>query len=259
MALLIKKKYEHIVSVNTRINIEKEETYNTHIVYYINCMVNANYLDWLTNQMDIVKNFDSSVIYIVATIEQDKEHAFRETVLQMFPNVNIDCHYENEFEYRGILKVWELGRVHNSKNDIILYFHSKGVTHHPRYEYNKYDEYNVILKDFDKIKEIFTIFPDIDKIGFHSGGIGWIWFNFWFARGSYIFQVEKPIKTESRHYYEDWLGRKVKPGDEYCDIERDNVTYYENTLRNCYGFSSDNPTISNIGHAYCPGIGMHKI
>jgi len=259
MALLIKKHYDHVISINTKINIEKEESYNTHIVYYINCIVNLNYLDWLKNQIDIVKNFDSSTIYIVATIEKNNEHTFRETVLQMFPNVNIDCHYENEFEYRGILKVWELGRIHNASNDIFLYFHSKGITHNPRYEHNRFDNYNAVLRNFDKAKEAFTIFPEIDKIGFLSGGIGWIWFNFWYARGSYIFQVEKPIKTKRRHYYEDWLGRKVKQGDEYPADER-KIDYYETTLKNCYSFSTEYQDVSNIGKAYCPDKNcMYKI
>jgi len=59
----------------------------------------------------------------------------------------------------------------------------------------KNDHYNIILKDIELIKEIFTIFPIIDKIGYCSGGIGWIWYNFWYVRGSYINKVEMPIKT----------------------------------------------------------------
>jgi hypothetical protein len=259
MALFIKKQFDHIISINTKINIEKEECYTTHIVYFINCLVNPNSMDWLTHQIDIVKNFDSSSIYIVAVIEQEKEEAFRDTVWKMFPNVKIDCYYENEFEYRGVLKVWELGRIYNTPNDIFLYFHSKGVTHNPCYEYNRFDNYNALLYNFDKTKEVFTIFPEIDKVGFHSGGIGWMWFNFWYARGSYIFQVERPIKTERRHYYEDWLSRKVQLGDEYSENERP-IDYYPNTLRNCYALATNYPDFLNIGHVYCPGENcMYKI
>ena len=66
------------------------------------------------------------------------------------------------------------------------------------------------------------------------GGNGWIWYNFWYARGSYIKYVERPIKTYRRHYYEDWLGRKVK-NENYiiCDNERSYI-FYENTLNTCY-------------------------
>jgi len=109
------------------------------------------------------------------------------------------------------------------------------------------------LKDVEKIKEIFTIFPKIDKIGIFSGGCGWLWTNFWYARGSYNNRVEHPLNTDRRHYYEDWLARKVKIGDEYSETERSNVSYYENTLDRCYGFHTDKITIANIGSYFDAG------
>jgi len=250
MSILIKKKYEHYVNIETRITLQDSEDYNLYIVYFINCMTNHNYMLWLINQIDLVKDFGGT-IYIISTISEELETQFRINVTNFFPNVNIECYYENEYEYRGILKVWELGQVYNKKNDIILYFHSKGITHHQIYESVENDNHNIILKDINKIKEIFSIFPDIDKVGYSSGGIGWIWYNFWYARGIYINRLEKPIKTERRHYYEDWLARKVESGDEFCEIERSTETYYKNTLKNCYGFFTDQSNIANIGNYFC--------
>lgn len=252
--ILLKKKYEHYLNINIKIDLniqnnENYEKYDLYIVYYINCLVNKNYLDWLINQIDIVKNYDSK-IYIIATILESNEKEFKKSVLKLFPNVTIECYYENEFEYKGILKVWELGQIYNKTNDIILYFHSKGITHHTNYESNKNDNYNIILKDINKIKEIFTIFQSIDKIGYCSGGIGWIWYNFWYARGSYINKVEKPIKTTRRHYYEDWLGRKIDNNDN--SIGDKNFNNYKNTLENCYNFYTNKINIANIGSYYCP-------
>jgi hypothetical protein len=222
-------------------------------------MTNPNYMEWLINQINLVKDFGGT-IYIISTISESHETEFRINVKNIFPNVYIECYYENEYEYRGILKVWELGQSKNKKNDIILYFHSKGVTHHESYEVTKNDNHNIILQDINKIQEIFTIFPDIDKIGYCSGGVGWIWYNFWYVRGSYVNRVEKPIKTERRHYYEDWLARKVEIGDEYCENERCNKTYYKNTLKNCYGFFTDKLSIANIGSYYSTETGnYHKI
>ena len=34
----------------------------------------------------------------------------------------------------------------------------------------------------------------------------WIWFNFWWARGTYLNTCEDPIITCDRYYYESWLG-----------------------------------------------------
>lgn len=245
----IKKKYIHYINdhVNIETNMLNDPSYNIFIVYYINCLVNTNYFNWLENQINIVKTY--GIIYIIATISREEEPQFKKKLIDMYPNVIIECNYENEFEYRGILKVWELGQVHNSHNDIILYFHSKGVTRSNSYENNRNDSYNEILMDINKIKEIYTIFPSIDKIGYNTGGIGWCWCNFWYARGSYINSVEQPIKTQRRHYYEDWLCRKVI-NDKYTGIERP-ITYYANTLRSCYNFYND-AYFGNIGSYYCP-------
>jgi len=118
-----------------------------------------------------------------------------------------------------------------------MYFHSKGITHFTTY----YDSQcflqgprthncEQIIKDINLIYEIFTIFPSIDKITATCGGIGWGWYNYWIARGSYLCQVEKPIITKRRHYYEDWLGRKLLN----VSLLNNDSSLYENTLKNCY-------------------------
>jgi hypothetical protein len=243
---IIKKQYTHYVSDNVEVNLNAIEKYNVYVVYFINCLMNSNYLDWLYNQIPLV-NYGCP-IYIVATIEKKQEKWLRQITALLFPNLNIhiECNFKNEHEYSGILKVWELAQKHNKRNDIILYFHSKGVTRHPTYSMNRNDAYNIILKDLNKIKEIFTIFPKIDKIGYSSSIKGFIWYNFWFVRGSYAYMVEKPIKTENRYYYEEWLGKKVQAKDKQNHIERP-FSYYTYTADSCYGFNANGKTILNIG------------
>ena len=242
---IIKNKYFHLINDNINIEIkESNSQFNFYIVYYINCLINKNYFDWLKNQIEMIYNYNG-IIFIVATLNKKNELKFKKKVLDIYPNVIIECNYKNEFEYPGILKVWQLGQIHNNRNDIILYFHSKGIGHS-----KNYNNYNIILKDINKIKEIFNLFQIIDKIGYSSGGIGWIWYNFWFVRGSYINMVEKPIKTERRHYYEDWLSRKIE--NNYFEYENEKpLDYYKNTLLNCYGFYCDKE-FGNIGSVYCP-------
>lgn len=250
---LIKKKYEHYVSKNVEVCVNhcKNPIYNINIVYYINCICNNNWFSWLFNQINLVKNMNAT-IYIISTIQECQEVEFRKKILEIFPDVIIECYYENEFEYRGINKIWELGQIYNKRNDILLYFHSKGITHNTCYESNKNDIYNIILNDIELIEEIFTIFPTIDKIGYSSGGIGCMWYNFWYVRGSYINNVEKPIKTTRRHYYEDYISRKVNSiDDKYCDNERP-LSYYENTLNLCYNCYTDKQYIKNIGSHFNP-------
>ena len=262
----ITKKYTHYISphlsnlpklskysnLSLVVDIVTTHIYNIYVVYFVNCMVNANYMDWIKNQICYIKDYDAIYISKIATIEPKDEFVFRCKIRELFPTLHIivECYYENEYEYRGILKVWQLGQLYTSSNDIILYFHSKGVTRNKSYKSNKKDGYNNILKDIDKIKEIFDIFPTVDKIGDCYSSIGFIWYNFWFVRGSYVFFLEKPIKTIHRHYYEDWLARKVDLSDKIT-YDQSPLHYYPNTAINCYGFHCNvKKNIFNIGSCY---------
>ena len=42
----------------------------------------------------------------------------------------LECHDlpQETFEYHGILKAWQLGQRYPTSTDIVLYFHSKGLT-----------------------------------------------------------------------------------------------------------------------------------
>jgi hypothetical protein len=195
-------------------------------------------------------------------LETNKQKDFTQYVNNFFPNNTLiyDFYTDNEFEYRGILKVWEIGQIYSKSNDIILYFHSKGITHNKKYIFNKNDNYNIILKDINKIKEIFSIFPSIHKIGYSTGGIGWMWYNFWYARGSYINQVEKPIKTKRRHYYEDWVARKVEKKEDQIVFHERPQSYFKNTLESCYGFYYNlEKNVANIGTIWYPTKGYFSI
>ena len=246
---LIKKKYEHYLNIDVDIDLDRVVDLNLYIVYFINCRLNKNYMEWVINDINLVKNYNAP-IYLVATIEKESEENFRKEVLSLYPNINIECYYDLEFEYRGVLKTWELAQKYNQPNDIILYYMSRFITHYTNY---KERSYNSFIRDFDKVKEIFTIFPSIDKVGLSTGGYGWCWMNFWYARGSCLIQNEKPVKSSRRHYYEDWLGRKVNPGDEICEYERsyDKNYPYLNTLETCYQFYTDKITFGNIGSFFC--------
>ncbi len=256
---IIKQKYEHRISDNFEIEVRKEyETnYNLYIVYYINCELNENYFTWIQNQINIVINYTNQ-IYLMCTINLENEEILREKIKKYFNNdyIVIICNSINEHEYPGINKVWELGQKHNKDNDIIMYFHSKGITRCK--DYNESiplltDAHNCekIIKDINLIYEIFSLFPSIYKITTTCGGFGWGWYNYWIARGSYINHVEKPIKTQRRHYYEDWLFRKLI-NDDIKNLESNNnenldFSLYENTLKNCYQIYTENNT-GNIGY-----------
>ncbi len=47
----------------------------------------------------------------------------------------------------------------------------------------------------------------IEKAGIYPSKLGWVCFNFWWARVSYLKGTVEPVRTTRRHYYEDWLVR----------------------------------------------------
>jgi hypothetical protein len=260
--IIIKKKYEHKIADNfeIEITIDHEVNYRLFIVYYVNCMINDNYFNWIENQLSFVKGYGGK-IYVMCTIEKEKEEEVKEKIKNCFPeaDITVECNSTNQYEYPGIKKVWDLSQIYNQENDIIMYFHSKGLTHFSHYNeaislLRSSKNCEEIIKDIDRIYEIFSFFPSIEKITTTSGGIGWGWYNYWVARGSYLCKVEKPIITARYHYYEDWLARKIPINSELFNdvnenrVENINFSLYENTLKECYQLYCEENT-GNIG--YC--------
>ena len=219
----------------------KKYKYNIYIVYFINCNLNKNYLEWLKNDLKYVLNLNSN-IYVMATCNSNDEKKIKNSILNK--NVKFYFNENNLYEYPGIKMAWDLGQIYNKKTDIILYYHSKQITHFKHYNniYN-FIRFNKILTNIDTIKDIFSSMPQIDKIGNSCSETGWVWYNVWYVRGSYINTVEKPKITDNRYYYEDWISRSPKNN--------------KNSL--CYSFDSNILIgIGNIGYYYDPNIDKYK-
>lgn len=250
----VKVKYEHYVRSDVRAVVNPgPQPYNVYVVYYINTCCNNQWYTWLYHQLKQIRHMTPH-IYVVATVPAGKEDVFRTWTLRYFPNVEMECYTENEFEYRGIHKVWELSQRYRQRDDLLLYFHSKGITRNASYASNASDNYNLVLREFDKVKEVFTIFPSVDKVGYAASKCGGMWYNFWYARGSYLQSLDEPIQTTLRHYYEYWLARRAEGVREkislYEELYTRPMTYAESELNSCYSLYTDKKTIGNIGSYY---------
>jgi hypothetical protein len=93
-----------------------------------------------------------------------------------------------------------------------------------------------------------------------------VWYNFWYARGSYLNTVEQPIITERRHYYEDWLARSGLPPQEDAPyaLERD-LGLYPRTASppdSCYalmgGEKLERTQAPNIGYFLNIAVGERQ-
>jgi hypothetical protein len=66
------------------------------------------------------------------------------------------------------------------------------------------------IKDWQHTISIFKNNSNIHKLGLYPSDRGFVWFNFWWARGEYINRLEEPIITEDRYYYDIWLSKIKK-------------------------------------------------
>lgn len=137
------------------------------------------------------------------------------------PYKNIELYEENKFEYWGINYVWNLAREHNY--EYVIYFHTKGISHEDDKRSNKKEMLtHHTFSQWQSLTKLFEENSDINKIGLfpgyelnQKGDIirgGWIWYNFWWARSSYIQTLEKPNPAPiTRYYYESWLSESNNP------------------------------------------------
>jgi len=127
--------------------------------------------------------------------------------------INLTEVYENLYEFPALIKIRELAVLHPNK--IFIYFHSKGMFNWNPTVHRTFFEQKLTKSTFlnwDTTLFIFNNFPEIQKAGGYPAKEGWIWFNFWWARGSYLIScspIEIPINMveNDRFICESWLGR----------------------------------------------------
>lgn len=138
-------------------------------------------------------------------------------VRKIIPTAIISVTTENVYEYPGIRRVWELGQQiprNESHTALILYFHSKGMSNgenitEVRSDFEK-ELFATVIDPWKPITKIFQNKVDINKVGYQVSDTGFLWYNFWWARASYIHTLVCPIvikewRAEQRFYYEQWL------------------------------------------------------
>jgi len=127
--------------------------------------------------------------------------------------VNITEVYENAYEFPAIIKIRELALI--NPNKIFIYLHSKGMINNNPGQHRTMVEIILTrstLLNWETTLFMFNHFPEIQKAGSFPAEDGWVWFNFWWARGSYLIScspIEIPVNMveNDRFICETWLGR----------------------------------------------------
>lgn len=185
---------------------------NITIVYYGYINPKVNWWNIIGEQLVQLKNtgiLEVANLYIHLSGDESHIDSAKNKIANLLPESIISSSNINQFEYRGIHLVWELAKINS--DHIYLYFHSKGISHNvPKRTIHERQIFKGVIEPWKRVLDIFNENPHINKVGLSSSKEGFIWFNFWWARGTYLMQCEEPIITERRHYYEDWLHRKIK-------------------------------------------------
>ena len=230
--------------------------YNVFAVYLINCALNVNWHLWIKDNIALLGDLKCR-LYIIAIVnpgtEDDVKKVVNESVSSHIIETNIEFYHENEFEYRGILKVWDLAQKNPGHNDVILYYHSKNITRATS-PANNDKNFNRVVTEHANILNVFKLLNFVNKVGMYCSQSGFLWGNYFWARGSYISCVEKPIKTQRRHYYEDWISRRLKDPSvtQLSEIENRDYSKYIIDYQDCYNMNFYNKKIHNVGSYYHP-------
>ena len=220
------------------LDLKNEIKHNSiKVVYFINADISNCYLKVMSDQLDNLltsKIFNSSNIklfFIIICSDLKKRKNIKNLIY--FKKVKKYIDFEIEFssdkhkEFEGINKVWNLSKIKSNHNDLIIYFHAKGISYmqnkflYIRQPLEKFI-FKLLIGKWEQNIGLINRFNSIYKLGTLSGGNGWLWFNFWIAKASYISNLEKPVKRNRACYYEDWLGRYL------ITKESKNIEKYKN-------------------------------
>lgn len=229
------------------------------IVYFANLFVNPVHghqliIEQMTDLVHTGLLSQISHIHIVLSVPSSYNTTFLTIKLTYMLGQKVVFHKNNEdcYEYPGIQLVYSLANQNHSSTHYILYFHSKSMSRYKgvREEFEK-SLHSTVIAPWKHVLSIFNNHPSIDKIGWSASEYGFMWYNYWWVRSSYIVKVESPVKTSRRHYYEDWLCRVLLDKNGNNDPNRPEKCFQLNLYRhsdsNCWSLSYKK---NNIGHGY---------
>ena len=180
---------------------------NIKIIYYFFTSPNSNWRAILSGQLYQLKSYgilSEADLYIHVTDSNNYAEEIKEIITKIVPSAIISTSFVNQFEYPAIKLVHDLAMQYPEST--FLYFHSKGMTHnlHSR----SLQEVLLLTKTFENWRKNIQLLnkENKQKAGLFSSKEGWIWYNFWYAKGGYLAKCSKPEISDSRYYYEAWLG-----------------------------------------------------
>ena len=236
-------------------------------IVYFAYLIPDKWENIIKEQLDSLKKLKlyNDAINIYMSIISDDEELVKLKILlkNNYDKVQIyNLYNDNYYEYPGIQTIYKIAE--DDDDTLLLYFHSKGITsnqHETRQYLFKYtiENYNQYIYEFNKNKYL-------DVAGAIPHLNGFVYFNFFWARSSYIRNYcSKPEISENRYIWEVWVGSEfsrkkeivtyspiikydqVKNNDEVWDIHNRMIkNEYYNLLEPCKIINKPQKIINGI-------------
>jgi hypothetical protein len=191
-------------------------------------MIKNQIIDMYKSEIMCVSLFHAVLLGSPEDIKDAK--SILESTLNM--SIQITEVYDNKYEFPAIIKIRELGEQYPDK--IFIYIHSKGMVNNNDSRYRTQVEQRLTLNtflDWESTLYIFEKYPTIQKAAIFTSINGFGWYNFWWARGSYLASckpIEIPVNLvdNDRFLCETWLGINGSNTWEDCySIAEKQITY----------------------------------
>ena len=175
------------------------------IVYYIYVNKNTNWKIIVDGQIEDIINNDlhnNKIYFVICSNNQENNLeciSFIET--KNLPFKDFTTTIENNFEYPGLLKLYQLGK--EFPDDYFFYMHSKGMCFSNNNQRNCVEK--LILQNTIKYpKYIKYLFEElkVDKAGLFPDTTGIVWYNFFWISGKFLNTIKEPVVSTNRYYYE---------------------------------------------------------
>lgn len=209
---------------------------NLIIIYFVSINPSRNWRTIISGQLNDLYNLgilkDTHLI-IVLTCEKNNilfdSIQFISNELSNKSNISyvIETHQDNKFEYHGIKALYEYSKSNQDK--IFLYIHSKGMYNVSNLNIRSTTEKALTIEtctNWEGILNIFNAHENIMRVGLFPDINGIVWYNFFFARGTYLITCQDPIITSDRYYYEHWLATGVRNDNDSYSVFSHNIDTY---------------------------------
>ena len=177
-------------------------------IVYFAYLIPDKWLPIVEEQLDSLKSLElyneSSNIYMTVISDDNQLTILKKLLADKYSKVEINNVFQdNVYEYPGLKTIYQIAE--DDDDTLLIYFHSKGMTsnqHETRKYLFKYtfENYKDYVKEFEYNKHL-------EVAGAIPHENGFIFFNFFWARSSYVRNYcEKPIVSDNRYIWEVWIG-----------------------------------------------------